>query len=583
MNSFIDAHGNIAFIVILTALLIFFIIFSVVKLFKNRKNKNGNKIIVQKDSKIENKNNLVNQKKNHKVLKGKSNKSRKFTNKSTTLENKIVRELKKIEKPKLYDVIISYVERKKYEACDRLTTSDKMKILEISRKLSIQTSTNEIGYIFNRMDRCDLLRQNEDAKKAYERLNDLGITDELEKFVIKYRMKYDKKKMSYLKYSEGLNELVEKIKEDKKIDINIDELNSLIYRIRHEVYIKNLKVKINIQRGYDEEKILKNYINALGKSIFVEFNLRYMAKILKKNKSEVEKSIKRIQEKEKALKLLEKYKKVGIDSLIEKFILSIGLKYENEEISQEEYDNRLKELQEFIMYKTDKQIKREDLKKIISGIKDDIYLKDIKSKIKFVSSDTKGNIIRKYILYFGNKVYAKHNLKYMCIILNKDKNYVTKLIGSTKKKIKFQQKMEKFEKQLNESEVSDNKTLEYVDSLDGYKFEDYLTELFKEFGYEVEPTSYSGDYGADLIIKDIKGKTVIQAKNYSGNVGNKAIQEVVGAKLHYNCDKAMVITNSHFTKQAKELAKTTDTTLINREKLEQILKEGKMYFLENFY
>ena len=36
----------------------------------------------------------------------------------------------------------------------------------------------------------------------------------------------------------------------------------------------------------------------------------------------------------------------------------------------------------------------------------------------------------------------------------------------------------------------------------------------------------SGDYGADLVLDNKKGRTVVQAKRYSKPVGVKAVQEV---------------------------------------------------------
>ena len=45
-------------------------------------------------------------------------------------------------------------------------------------------------------------------------------------------------------------------------------------------------------------------------------------------------------------------------------------------------------------------------------------------------------------------------------------------------------------------------------------------------------------------------KIVIQTKCYHNVVGNKAIQEAVAGMKYYDADKAMVITNSTFTRSA---------------------------------
>ena len=93
-----------------------------------------------------------------------------------------------------------------------------------------------------------------------------------------------------------------------------------------------------------------------------------------------------------------------------------------------------------------------------------------------------------------------------------------------------------------------------IDKMDRKTFEKYLKVFFEKLGYKVERTKYIGDYGADLVATNNGVKTVIQAKRYRGKVGIKAVQEAVASKGYYSCDKAMVVTNSYFTNQAKTLA-----------------------------
>lgn len=84
-----------------------------------------------------------------------------------------------------------------------------------------------------------------------------------------------------------------------------------------------------------------------------------------------------------------------------------------------------------------------------------------------------------------------------------------------------------------------------IDKMDGKTFEKYLEALFLKLGYRVERTRYVGDYEADLVTAKNGVKTIIQAKRYKKKVGVKAVQEAVAAKGYYQCDKAMVVTNSH--------------------------------------
>ena len=123
-------------------------------------------------------------------------------------------------------------------------------------------------------------------------------------------------------------------------------------------------------------------------------------------------------------------------------------------------------------------------------------------------------------------------------------------------------------------------TIYSVDSLDGYEFEDFLVQLFRNKGWEVQATQKGRDQGADLFIESFGKKTVIQAKNYQGNVGNKAVQEVIAAKEFYNCNEGMVITNRYFTPSAKELAFRANIKLIDRDELQRYIDDYNSSIIE---
>jgi len=112
-----------------------------------------------------------------------------------------------------------------------------------------------------------------------------------------------------------------------------------------------------------------------------------------------------------------------------------------------------------------------------------------------------------------------------------------------------------------------------VDSLDGKRFEVYLEVRFRERGYRVERTPYQGDWGADLILEKDGTRTAVQAKRWKKNVGVGAVQEATAAKGKYRCDRATVVTNSRFTKAARELAAANTVELWDRDKLIRELME----------
>lgn len=106
-----------------------------------------------------------------------------------------------------------------------------------------------------------------------------------------------------------------------------------------------------------------------------------------------------------------------------------------------------------------------------------------------------------------------------------------------------------------------------IDKLNGEDFEKYLEILFHKLGYSVRCTPYRGDFGADLVLQKDGAQTVVQAKRSKRSVGVKAVQEAVAAKEYYQCDNAMVVTNSHYSQQARKLAAANKVELWDRTQL----------------
>jgi restriction system protein len=109
--------------------------------------------------------------------------------------------------------------------------------------------------------------------------------------------------------------------------------------------------------------------------------------------------------------------------------------------------------------------------------------------------------------------------------------------------------------------------LDGVDEMTGWEFERWLRGFLQRTGYRVEATPYRGDFGADLILTWNSIRIAVQAKRSSQLVGVRAIQEVVAAKAYYDCERAMVITNSYYTEQAMILARANGVRLRSRDDL----------------
>ncbi|PGE10069.1 restriction endonuclease [Bacillus toyonensis] len=127
--------------------------------------------------------------------------------------------------------------------------------------------------------------------------------------------------------------------------------------------------------------------------------------------------------------------------------------------------------------------------------------------------------------------------------------------------------------------------IRFIDKMDGRQFEIYLKALFRELGYSPTVTKQSNDFGADLVLKG-KNRIVIQGKRYGmkNRVGISAVQEIYAAQAYYKAHEGWVVTNSVYTRQAKELAEVCHVKLIDRVELQKLInKINPEYSAEDVY
>ena len=108
-------------------------------------------------------------------------------------------------------------------------------------------------------------------------------------------------------------------------------------------------------------------------------------------------------------------------------------------------------------------------------------------------------------------------------------------------------------------------------------FEQFLKRVFEALGYSVETTKMSNDMGLDLVVVG-KGKRIgVQAKGYKDAAGIDAIQEAHTGMVVYQCDCCVAITNSTFTRLAKEVAKQVGCRLIDGAEMPRLIS-GEIVF-----
>lgn len=120
---------------------------------------------------------------------------------------------------------------------------------------------------------------------------------------------------------------------------------------------------------------------------------------------------------------------------------------------------------------------------------------------------------------------------------------------------------------LHNKHLYDAISLSSVDTMDGLGFERYLADLLKKRGYTGIRLTEKYDFGVDLIAKKDGITWGIQAKRYKSPVKAEAVRQAYTALNRYGCSRAMVITNSRFTRQAQTLASDNNIPLIGREEL----------------
>ena len=100
--------------------------------------------------------------------------------------------------------------------------------------------------------------------------------------------------------------------------------------------------------------------------------------------------------------------------------------------------------------------------------------------------------------------------------------------------------------------------------MNGKDYERQIAGYLRTHGFRrVRLTGNSGDYGVDIVAHKRRHKYAVQCKFYSKPVGVAAVQQVVGGMAFYDCDRALVITNNTFTRQARELADRNGVELMD--------------------
>ncbi len=109
---------------------------------------------------------------------------------------------------------------------------------------------------------------------------------------------------------------------------------------------------------------------------------------------------------------------------------------------------------------------------------------------------------------------------------------------------------------------------DHVDTLTGSEFERYVGAMLEQRGFTgIHYTPSRNDDGIDITAHLGRIRYAIQVKRYTGKVGKEHIFPVTSARDSLGYDEAMIVTNSYFTKGARDYAERSRCQLVDRDEL----------------
>lgn len=205
------------------------------------------------------------------------------------------------------------------------------------------------------------------------------------------------------------------------------------------------------------------------------------------------------------------FEEKNLNPKLENFIIHNTKHYDTGEISYKEYSEKL---QLFLKYLAKKEIDTEMIEEInhldtkqkmmehakflnwnininhntlmhfINAEKEAIYSRDLKNRLGIEGGSSEEKIISKFIDYYGDKSLVNRNILTLSQLLDQKTYDVKSAVSLEYDKILKAREIEHLEQTLFGSHLNNEfLTIEHIDSLDGFEFEDYLKELFEGYGY----------------------------------------------------------------------------------------------------
>lgn len=122
------------------------------------------------------------------------------------------------------------------------------------------------------------------------------------------------------------------------------------------------------------------------------------------------------------------------------------------------------------------------------------------------------------------------------------------------------------------SKVVKNASLEKIDKMTEQEFIAYAIQFYKMAGYGIELIDRMTILKDAFIIKQGRLRTFVQCKCSEEDIKIEAMEGLYKGMKTCHCERAIMITNTHYTEEAKVIGQKNLSLLIDREGLEGQLR-----------
>lgn len=121
--------------------------------------------------------------------------------------------------------------------------------------------------------------------------------------------------------------------------------------------------------------------------------------------------------------------------------------------------------------------------------------------------------------------------------------------------------------EMRKTEIRVCANKESMATMSGRQFEEYVAEAYRTQGFTAEITPGSGDHGIDIILRRDDEKIAVQCKRKEKTVGQPPVRDLYGVIMHGGFDKGILVTNSTFSKPARDFAEGKKIELLDGDQL----------------